>query len=69
MSLIPNARKWYRMFSIQANALNGAFLGTWVLLPPKFQEAVPVPVVIGIAIGFLVLGVIGRLWSQPTVHE
>lgn len=69
MKFIDNAKHWYKMFSLQANALNVAFLGTWSILPNHFQEALPVPVVVSIAIGFLLLGTLGRLIKQPSVEN
>lgn len=69
MKLIDNAKQWYKMFSLQANALNVAFLGTWSLLPAKFQDVLPVPVVIGIAVALILLGTVGRLIKQPSVED
>jgi hypothetical protein len=69
VKLIDNAKQWYKMFSIQANALNVSFLATWSLLPPKFQEVLPIPVVIGIAVSLLVLGTFGRLVAQRSIEK
>lgn len=69
MKLVDNAKSWYKMFSMQANALNVSFLATWSLLPPKFQEVLPIPAVIGITIGLLILGTIGRLVKQDSVND
>ena len=69
MKLVDNAKSWYKMFSMQANALNVSFLATWGLLPPRFQEVLPVGAVIAIAVGLLVLGVIGRLVKQDSVEN
>ena len=67
MRLIPNWRQAWLMFSVQVPALNAAFLATWAALPDKFQDALPLPWVLGIAIALLVLGVVGRLIDQPSV--
>jgi H+/Cl- antiporter ClcA len=56
-----NALKW---FSVNVHAANVAFLVTWANLPQKFQDSLPLPWVIGIAVGLLVLGVVGRLVDQ-----
>jgi hypothetical protein len=64
MKLVPEVRKAWRWLSIQIPALNVAFLGTWSLLPQKFQDALPLPWVVGIAVGLLVLGMFGRLVKQ-----
>jgi hypothetical protein len=64
VKLVPEARKAWRWLSIQIPALNVAFLATWSLLPAKFQDALPLPWVIGIAVALIVLGVVGRLIHQ-----
>jgi uncharacterized membrane protein (UPF0136 family) len=69
MKLVDNAKSWYKMFSVQANALNISFLATWGMLPEKFQSAIPISVVFGIAAGLLVLGTIGRLVKQDSVND
>lgn len=69
MKLIDNAKQWYKMFSLQANALNVSFLATWSLLPAKFQDVLPVPAVIGIAVSLLILGTLGRLIKQDSVSQ
>ena len=67
MKLISNWRKAWRMFSVQVPAVNIAFLSTWAALPDKFQDAIPLPWAIGIAVVLMVLGVAGRLIDQPKV--
>ena len=69
MKLIDNAHAWYKMFSIQAQLAQGAFLATWATLPAKFQEVLPTEVVFGIAVALVVLGVVGRLVAQPDLHD
>lgn len=64
MKLIDDWKLCLKWFSVQFPLVNTAFLGTWAMLPPKFQDALPVPVVIGIAIALIVLGVVGRLIDQ-----
>lgn len=64
MKLVPNWRKARKWLSIQIPAVNVAFLATWSLLPEKFQEAIPVWAVVGIAVALLVLGMVGRLIQQ-----
>lgn len=64
MKLVDDWRGALRWLSVQIPAINAAFLVTWANLPAKFQEALPVPWVIGIAVGLLVLGVVGRLIKQ-----
>ena len=64
IKLVDDARKAWRWLSVQIPALNVAFLATWSVLPAKFQDALPAPWVIGIAVGLIVLGVAGRLIDQ-----
>jgi hypothetical protein len=64
VTFVEDWRKALRWFSVQASAVNAMFLVTWASLPPKFQDALPVPWVIGIAVALLVLGTFGRLVDQ-----
>jgi hypothetical protein len=64
MKIVEEWRQSWRWLSVQVPALNTAFLGTWALLPEKFQDSLPLPYVLGIAIALLVLGVAGRLIDQ-----
>lgn len=69
MKLIPEARRAWRMFSVQAQAVAFAVLGAWQSLPEKFQDRVPLSVVFGLAMVLLVAGIVGRLIHQPKVRE
>ena len=62
--LVADAHESWRWFSVQIPAVNTAFLGTWAMLPDRFQEALPMPWVLGIAITLIVMGVGGRLIDQ-----
>lgn len=68
MRLVDDWRKALRWFSVQIPAANAAFLLTWTTLPPKFQDALPVPWVVGIAVALLVAGIFGRLVQQEPVE-
>jgi len=63
-TLVPDWRAGWKWFSVQANAVNASFLATWALLPEKFQNAVPISAVLGIAIAILVIGTLGRFIDQ-----
>ena len=65
MKLVEDWRQALKWFSVQFPLVNTAFLSTWALLPSKFQDALPVPVVIAIAITLIMIGVAGRLIEQP----
>lgn len=63
-TLVDDWRQALKWLSVQFPALNLAFLGTWSALPAKFQDALPLTWVIGIAAALIVFGVIGRLLDQ-----
>ena len=69
MKLVDNAAKWYKMFSVQAQLLQGALLTTWLALPAKFQETLPENSVMFLGIILVILGVLGRLVDQPSVND
>lgn len=62
--LVKNWRKALGWFSINIPAVNMALLGSWLALPSKLQDAIPIPLLIFVAIVLLVLGMIGRLIDQ-----
>ena len=64
MKLVDDAKHAWKWFSVNIPALNAAFLGTWALLPPKFQEALSPPWVIGISVFLITAGIFGRLIQQ-----
>ena len=65
LELVDDAKGAWRWFSVQIPAINLAFLGTWSALPEKFQDALPLPWVLGIAVALILLGIAGRLVKQP----
>jgi protein-S-isoprenylcysteine O-methyltransferase Ste14 len=69
MKLIPNAKQVaLRSYSQRAQAAALALIGGYQLLPDKLQDALPMSLVIGTACVALVLGIIGRLIAQPSLH-
>ena len=68
MKLIQNWRSALRMYSVQAQTVNLAILGSWQALPDDLRGSVPSPVVMGIVAALLVLGIVGRLIAQPAVQ-
>ena len=62
--VVSDWRRAWKWLSIQIPALNIAFLSTWALLPPKFQDAISAPWAIGIAVGLIAAGMFGRLIDQ-----
>jgi hypothetical protein len=67
--LIPNWKRAWRMFSVQAQAGALAVLGAWQAVPEDLKAAIPAPYVYGLAMALLVLGIVGRLVDQPKVKE
>lgn len=69
MRLVKEWRRAWRMFSMQSMAISTALLATWGLLPNSLIKSLPGPVVTGVAVVILALGMIGRLIDQPKVKE
>jgi uncharacterized membrane protein len=69
MKFIPEWRKAWRMFSVQAMAVAGALQGAWVALPENLTGGVPAWLVHVITLSILVLGIVGRLVIQPQVRD
>ena len=64
MKLVPNARKAWRWFSVQAMVLQGAAAGAWLTVPDDMRSAVPPEWLAVAAVALTVLGVSGRLVDQ-----
>lgn len=64
LQLVDNASEWWRWFSMRAQGGAIAILGGWGILPEKWQDAIPVWLIIVLACIVLVLGMIGRLVKQ-----
>lgn len=69
MNLIPNWRRAWRMFSVQAQAAAIAAIAGWQALPDDLRAMVPQSVAVGMAIALLVLGIVGRLIDQPKTRD
>ena len=69
MTLIPNIKQAWRMFSIQAQAINTALLLSWQSLPASFQTVLPVKYLLIIAVVLLILGMVGRVIQQDNVTK
>jgi hypothetical protein len=67
MRLTEDWKDAWKWFSVQLPIVNTAFLTTWAALPAKFQDILPVGVVIGIAVALLIAGVVGRVINQTKV--
>lgn len=69
MNLIPEAKNWWRMFSVQAMLAAGTIQGVWLALPDDLRASVPDSWLRVATIALLLAGVAGRVVSQPKVHE
>ena len=69
MKLVENAGSWWKMFSMQAQVINTALLVSWQTLPTTLQTILPVQYLLVIAVGLLVLGMIGRMVKQDNVDK
>lgn len=67
MKLISNWKKCWRMFSVQAMTIAAAIQGAWVYTPDDMRATIPSEWVQLATITLLVLGVIGRLFTQKKV--
>ena len=68
MKLIPEARRAWRMFSVQAQAIAFALLGTWQVMPDDLKATLPQHLVSWAAMSLMVFGIVGRLVVQPKVQ-
>jgi len=68
MKLIPNWKKAWRMFSVQAQAIAMSILGTWVSIPDDWKAMFDQKLVFGLAMACLVFGIVGRVVVQPTTQ-
>lgn len=64
MKLVPEARKAWRWFSVQAMAWALAIQGAWATVPEDMKASVPAGLVHWLTIGLLALGIAGRLVKQ-----
>lgn len=64
MKLIPNWRKAWRMFSVQAQAFALAIVGAWQAVPDDMRASVPQWGLWALLAVVLVGGIVGRLIDQ-----
>jgi len=67
MKLVPNARRAWRWFSVQAFVIAGAIQAAWVSIPPDMQATIPEGWVSYATMAVVALGAIGRLVDQGGV--
>lgn len=67
--LVPYARKWYRLRSVQIMSIQSSVILAWSQLPEDLRTAIPPWVLASLAIGLLALGVFGAITIQEKVHQ
>lgn len=76
--LVPEARAWWKLWSIRLNALGLAILawvqvdpvsvlGVWNMMPSAVTRAVPPSAMMWIGMALFALSMLARLVSQPKV--
>ena len=69
MILINNWKSLYKAFSVQAMVLSGVVLSAWEVLPADLKSSIPQDWLHYIAIGLLLLGIVGRAIDQPNIPK
>lgn len=78
--LVPEARAWWKLWSIRFNALGLAILAwvqfdpvsvlmVWNAMPPAVTRTIPATALVWIGMALFALSMIARLVSQPKVHQ
>lgn len=67
--MIPESRRWYRMYSQWAYITAGALQGAWAMLDGAQKAVLPDWAVTVTTIVILMLGFYGRLIHQPRVRD
>lgn len=64
MTLVENAGKAWKWFSMQAMGLAAVVQSVWVALPDDARESLPRSAVQWATLGLLLCGIVGRLVKQ-----
>lgn len=65
--LIPNWKRCWRMYSVQADAIPLAAFAVWGLMPDEWRDVVPEAWLLWLAGVSFALGIVGRVVKQPEV--
>ena len=68
MQLIPNWRRAWRMFSVQAMAAVAVLQTAWPQIPDDIKAGWPPHLVHWVTVALVVAGVVGRVVSQPKAN-
>lgn len=69
MTIVPNARRAWRWFSVQAMVLATAVQGAWAFIPPDLKERTGDDLASIVTGAILALGVLGRMVSQEAPND
>jgi hypothetical protein len=64
VTLVDDAKRAWRWFSVQAMAWAIAIQGAWEFVPDDMKAGIPAKLVTVVTVGLLVLGIAGRLVKQ-----
>ena len=64
MRFVKDAKKFYKWFSVQANALGGSMAIGYVSMYDKLKENFPPKYMMLITAAVFILGIVGRVVSQ-----
>ena len=78
--LVPEARAWWKLWSIRFNALGLALLAwvqvdpvsvlaVWNMMPPAVTRAVPASALMWVGMALFALSMVARLVVQPKVRN
>lgn len=68
MKLIPNWRRAWRMFSVQAMAAVAVLQTAWPQIPDDIKASWPPHLVHWVTVALVVAGVVGRVVAQPKAN-
>lgn len=69
MKLVPNWKRLWRTFSMQAMGWAAAGLAAWPTLPDDIKAQIDPKYATWALVALLVCGMVGRAIHQPKVHE
>jgi hypothetical protein len=67
--LIPQVRKWWKLFSVQMMGLSLAIQGAWGAFGDDLKTYIPHAAITAISCVLLFLGIGGRLVVQPKITQ
>lgn len=68
MKLIPEWRRAWRMFSVQAQAIGVALCASYVQMYDQLKETIPPAWMAGLTACIFAIGIVGRVVKQDSVR-